>query len=168
MLGECHCWLATNRLISVCPLSPSIQSFHPANCTCVQGMSSQFHQENSVGDGVKHFIKIQVDNVHSLSIINWECHLVIEDQVNQAGPAFRKAMLAASDLSVVPCLLFNSFQEDLLHNPSQYQDEYRQTSSSLDCLSCLSYRLQSHSLTFSQLGPPQWARTASKLLRVTW
>ena len=49
-------------------------------------MSSQFLQESSVGNSVKSFTKVQV-NIHSLSLIHWVGHLVIErDQISQAGP----------------------------------------------------------------------------------
>ncbi|GAB0180326.1 protein Wnt-4a-like [Grus japonensis] len=47
-------------------------------------MSSQFLQENAVGNGVKGFTKVQVDNIHSLSLIHYVVHLVIGDQVSQA------------------------------------------------------------------------------------
>jgi len=35
-----------------------------------QAVSSQFLQENAVGDGVKSFTKVQVNNMHSLSFIH--------------------------------------------------------------------------------------------------
>ncbi|GAB0207986.1 hypothetical protein GRJ2_003264300 [Grus japonensis] len=41
-------------------------------------MSSQFLQENAVGNSVKGFTKVQVDNIHSLSLIHYSGHLVIE------------------------------------------------------------------------------------------
>lgn len=44
-----------------------------------------------MGNGVKGFPKVQVDNIHSLSLILLVCHLVREGhQVIQAGPAFHK------------------------------------------------------------------------------
>ncbi|KAK4807198.1 hypothetical protein QYF61_024318 [Mycteria americana] len=57
-----------------------------AKRTPVQAMSSQFLQENAVGNRVKGFIEVQAG------------HLVIEgDQVSQAGPAFPEPMLAGPD-----------------------------------------------------------------------
>ncbi|KAK4810059.1 hypothetical protein QYF61_007223 [Mycteria americana] len=44
--------------------------FYPAKSTPVQAMSPQVLQENAVGDSVKGFSKVQVDNVYSLSLIH--------------------------------------------------------------------------------------------------
>jgi len=39
-----------------------------------------------VGNSVKGLTEVQVDNIHSLSLIYWAGHLVIQaDQVGQAG-----------------------------------------------------------------------------------
>ena len=47
-------------------------------------------------------LKVQVDDVHSLTFIHQTGHLVIEvDQVGQAGPAFHEPMLAGPDPLVV-------------------------------------------------------------------
>jgi len=47
-----------------------------------------------VGNSVTGITKVQVDDVHSLSLIHWVGHLVVEgDQVSQAGPAFHEPML---------------------------------------------------------------------------
>ena len=54
-----------------------------------------------MGDSVKGFAKVQVDNIHSLSLLHQMGHLVIEDQVGQAGPAFNEAMLTGPDMLVV-------------------------------------------------------------------
>ncbi|KAK4807192.1 hypothetical protein QYF61_024312 [Mycteria americana] len=43
---------------------------YPAKSTPVQAMSSQFLQENAVGDRVKGFTEVQIDNIHSLSLIH--------------------------------------------------------------------------------------------------
>ncbi|PKU41861.1 hypothetical protein llap_7836 [Limosa lapponica baueri] len=65
-------------------------------------MGSQFLQENAVGNCVKGFTKVQVNNIHSLSLINNKGHLVIEgDEVSQAGPAFHKPVLTGPDRLVV-------------------------------------------------------------------
>ncbi|PKU39790.1 hypothetical protein llap_9902 [Limosa lapponica baueri] len=48
---------------------PTIQSvFHPGKSTPVQDMNSQFLQKNAMGNGVKGFTKVQVNNIHSLSL----------------------------------------------------------------------------------------------------
>ncbi|KAK4830419.1 hypothetical protein QYF61_011043 [Mycteria americana] len=44
--------------------------FYPAKYVHVQAISSQFLQENAVGNGVKGFTKVYVDNIHSLSLIH--------------------------------------------------------------------------------------------------
>jgi len=55
-----------------------------------------------VGNSDNGLTKAQVDDVHSLSLIHWVGHLVIEgDQVGQAGPAFHEPMLAGHDPLVV-------------------------------------------------------------------
>ena len=60
-------------------------------------MSIQFLQEDAVGKGVKVFTKVQVDDIHSLSLIQQAGHLLIErDQVSQARPAFHKLILSYS------------------------------------------------------------------------
>jgi len=49
-----------------------------------------------VGDGIKGFTQVQVDYIHSLSLIHQVGHLGIEgDEVAQAaGPAFCEPMLS--------------------------------------------------------------------------
>ncbi|XP_075382890.1 NADH dehydrogenase [ubiquinone] 1 alpha subcomplex assembly factor 2 isoform X2 [Mycteria americana] len=42
--------------------------FHTAKSTPIQAMSSQFLQENAVGNRVKGFTEVQADNIHSLSL----------------------------------------------------------------------------------------------------
>ncbi|KAK4822320.1 hypothetical protein QYF61_013019 [Mycteria americana] len=52
-------------------LGPAIQPvLYPAKRTPVQARSSQFLQENAVGNHVKGFTKVWVDNIHSLSLIH--------------------------------------------------------------------------------------------------
>ena len=51
-------------------------------------------------------------------------HLIIEgDQVCQAGPAFHEAMLAGPDALVVPRMLCDCPQDDLLHNLTRHQSQ---------------------------------------------
>jgi len=69
-------------------------------------MSSQFLLKNAVGNGVKGFTKVQVDIIHSLSLIHQVDHLVVDgDQVGQARPVFRKPMLTGPDFLVVLYML---------------------------------------------------------------
>ncbi|KAK4828214.1 hypothetical protein QYF61_024648 [Mycteria americana] len=52
-------------------LGPAVQPvLYPAKSTPIQAMSSQFLQENAVGNSVKGFTEVQVDNIHSLSLIH--------------------------------------------------------------------------------------------------
>ncbi|KAK4817542.1 hypothetical protein QYF61_019460 [Mycteria americana] len=52
-------------------LGPAIQPvLHPAKSTPVQAMSSQFLQENAVGNRVKGFTEVYIDNIHSLPLIH--------------------------------------------------------------------------------------------------
>ncbi|KAK4821667.1 hypothetical protein QYF61_027135 [Mycteria americana] len=52
-------------------LGPAIQPvLYPAKSTPMQAMSSQFLQENAVGNCVKGFTEVEVDNIHSLSLIH--------------------------------------------------------------------------------------------------
>ena len=51
-----------------------------------------------MGNNLKGLSKVQVDNIHSFSLIHLVRHLDIEgDQVGQAGPAFHEPMLAGPD-----------------------------------------------------------------------
>lgn len=69
-------------------------------------MSSQFPQDNAVGNSVKHFIEVQVDNIHSFPLIQLAGHLDTgRDQLGQAGPPFHELMLAEpGPLVVLPVL----------------------------------------------------------------
>jgi len=44
--------------------------------TPVQAMSSQFLEENAVGNCVKSLAEVKVDHIHSLSFIHPACHLI--------------------------------------------------------------------------------------------
>lgn len=75
-------------------------------------MSSQFLRENTVGNSMKHFTKIQL-NIHSLRVH----HFVTEkDHVSQAGFVLHILMLDASDHSIVPYVLCNDIQDNIFHN----------------------------------------------------
>ena len=57
-----------------------------------------------------------IDYINSLSLIHQVGHLIIEgDQVGQAGPAFHELMLAGPDPLIVPRMLYDHTQDDLLH-----------------------------------------------------
>lgn len=59
-------------------------------------MSSQFLEENAMGNGVKGFTRVQV-NIYSVSLTHL-AHLVIGgDELSQARPAFHKLLLAGPD-----------------------------------------------------------------------
>ncbi|KAK4809954.1 hypothetical protein QYF61_002911 [Mycteria americana] len=52
-------------------LGPAIQPvLYPAKSTPVQAMSSQFLQDNAVGNHVKGFTEVYIDYIHSLSLIH--------------------------------------------------------------------------------------------------
>lgn len=61
------------------------------------------------------FTGVQINNIHSLSPIHKAGHLAIEDQVDQAGPASPKPMLAGPDPPVVLYMPHDGTQDDLLH-----------------------------------------------------
>ncbi|XP_009871726.1 PREDICTED: WD repeat-containing protein 70, partial [Apaloderma vittatum] len=53
-----------------CSLGLAIQPvFSPSKCVSIQAMSSQFFQENAVGNSVKDFSEVQMHSIHSLSLI---------------------------------------------------------------------------------------------------
>ncbi|KAJ7401974.1 Ribonuclease H2 subunit B [Pitangus sulphuratus] len=71
----------------------------------VQAMGYQLLQENAVGDSVKCFTKVQVDNIHRLFLIYQVSHFVIEgDQVNQTVKA-----LKSNNISVGERVLASTF-----------------------------------------------------------
>jgi len=70
-----------------------------------------------VRNSVKGLTKVQVDNIHRLSVIHKAGYLAIEgDQVGQAGPAFHESMLAGPDPLVVLHMASESTQDESLHN----------------------------------------------------
>jgi len=70
-----------------------------------------------VGNSVKSLTKVLVDDIHSLSLVHWVGHLVIEgDQIGQAGRAFLETMLAGTDPMVVLHTPGERTQDELLHN----------------------------------------------------
>ena len=87
-------------------------------------MSSQFLQQNAMEDSIKGYTKVQVDNIHSLSLIHYAGHVVVGgDQVCQAGPAFHNPMLAGPDPLVVLHMPHDGTQDDLLHNLPQHRGQ---------------------------------------------
>ncbi|KAF4792188.1 hypothetical protein TURU_124321 [Turdus rufiventris] len=56
--------------------------FNLAKSPFSQAMSRQFLQENAVGNSAKSCTNVQVNNMHSLSLINQEGHLATEEQVS--------------------------------------------------------------------------------------
>ena len=67
-----------------------------------------------MGSSVKGLTKVQVDEIHSLSLLY---SLAVEgDQVCQAGPAFPEPMLARPDPPVVLHMPGECTQDELLHN----------------------------------------------------
>lgn len=66
------------------PLSgPTIQPiFYLLSSTHIQAMTSQFLQENAEASRDRSFINVQVNNIHGLSLINQERHLVKGEQVS--------------------------------------------------------------------------------------
>ena len=75
-----------------------------------------------MGDSVKGFTKVWAENIHSLSLIHWVGHQVIEgDQVGQAGPAFREPTLAGPDPLAVLHLPGELTQDEPFHNLPWYQ-----------------------------------------------
>ncbi|KAJ7398370.1 hypothetical protein BTVI_125734 [Pitangus sulphuratus] len=93
-------------------LDPALQPvLSPVKSAPVQAMSSQFHQENAVGNSVKGFSEVQVYNIQSVTFNHWACHLVMEgDWVSQAEPAFHTLMVA------VLYVLCDGAKDDLLHD----------------------------------------------------
>lgn len=66
---------------------------------------------------IKSFTKIQVSNIHGLSLIYEVGYRVIEgDQVSQAGPAFHKSMLTECDHLIIPYVSRDAIEDDLLHD----------------------------------------------------
>ena len=65
-----------------------------------------------MADRVKGFTKVQVDYIHSLSLILYVGHLVIEgDEVGQTESAFHESMLVRPDSLVVLSMLCGCIQD---------------------------------------------------------
>ena len=66
----------------------------------------------------------KVDNIHSLSLIHYVGHLVVEgNQVGQAGPAFHEPMLAGPGALVVLHMPGEHTQDESLHNLARHRGQ---------------------------------------------
>lgn len=86
-------------------------------------MSSQFLQENLVGNGIKDFTKVQVNNFYNISLVHLVGNLVTGDQVSQEECIVHKDILTGPDhlaVMYVPC---DCAHDDLLHNLPWCQDQ---------------------------------------------
>ena len=73
--------------------------------------------EDAVGNSVKSLTEVQVQNIHSLSLIHYAGHLVTEgDQVGQEGLTFHEPMLAGPDPLVVMHMLDECAPDEPLHS----------------------------------------------------
>ncbi|PKU47282.1 wd repeat-containing protein hypothetical protein [Limosa lapponica baueri] len=71
LVTSCQLDLTLFNSIHHNPLSLVIEPFcYPAKSTLVQAMSSQFLEDNAVGNGVKGFTKVQVDYIHGFSLFH--------------------------------------------------------------------------------------------------
>ncbi|PKU42644.1 hypothetical protein llap_7061 [Limosa lapponica baueri] len=87
-------------------------------------MGSQFLQEDTVGDCIKGLAKVQVNNVHKISLIHQGGHFVIVgDWVCQAGPDFHEPVLAGSDHLGVLHALHNGTQDDLFRDLPRHRSQ---------------------------------------------
>lgn len=69
-----------------------------------------------MGNSIKSFTEVQVDNIHGLSFTHQEGHLVTKkDQVGQAGPALPKPVLRPDPLLVLYVLHYGT-SDHLFHN----------------------------------------------------
>lgn len=84
----------------------------------VQTTGSQFCQEVVVQGHVKSLTKVQIHNIHSLSLIHHVRCLVTEgDLVHQVGPDCHKSTLSGPDPLVVLDMPFYGPQDYLLQDP---------------------------------------------------
>ncbi|RMC09674.1 hypothetical protein DUI87_13460 [Hirundo rustica rustica] len=89
---------------------------NPAKSAPVKAVGCQLFQEYAVGDSVQGLAEVQIDNIHSLSYIHQEGHLVIKgDQVGQTRPTPTKPMLAGSDTLTILQGLHDNIQYKLFH-----------------------------------------------------
>ena len=76
-----------------------------------------------MGDSVKGFAEVQVNDINSLSFIHQAGHSTAEDQVGQAGPAFHEPVLSGPDpLAVLP-MLCDLIPDDLFHSLPGHRGE---------------------------------------------
>lgn len=88
---------------------------HPVKSAPVLAMDYQLLQEYAVGDSVRGFDEIQVDNRHSLPVTHQVRHLVIKgDEIGQAGPVYPKP----TSLGLIPWLscICHVITLNLFHN----------------------------------------------------
>ena len=69
-----------------------------------------------MGDSVKGFAEVQVDDINSLSLIHQAGHSTAEDQVGQAGSAFHEPVLSGPDPLAVLHMLCDVTQDYLFHD----------------------------------------------------
>ncbi|TRZ22685.1 hypothetical protein HGM15179_004393 [Zosterops borbonicus] len=132
---------------------------NPANSAPVPALGCQLCQECAVGDSVKGLAEVQIDNIHSPSCIHQAGHLVIKgDQVDQAGQALPKSMLAVSDPLAVLYVLRDDTQYKLFHNLAGHQGQADRPGVSQILLLPFLW-MSTTSSSFSHLRPMQLART---------
>lgn len=101
---EPNLWSVTNWIhIHNDPPGLAIQpASYPADSASIQATRRQIFQ-NTVRNGIKCFGKVQVNNIHILSLVHYAGHLITEgDQVRQAGPVFPKLILTGLWLPCYP------------------------------------------------------------------
>lgn len=100
-------------------------------------------------------------HIHSLPLIYWPSHMVIEDKVGHAGPAFPKALLVGPDPPVVLCMMHDDTQDDILpHIPKHWQTDRLGAPSVL--LLALLVDVGNTGQPPVKLGPPCTGRTSDK------
>ncbi|PKU38186.1 rna-directed dna polymerase from mobile element jockey-like [Limosa lapponica baueri] len=106
-------------------LGPALQPvFNPAESNPIPAMGNQFLQEDTVVDCFKDLTKVQVKNIHNLSLIHQAGHFVTEgDQVCQAGPAPHEPMLAGPDRLGLLHAQHNGTQDDLFHDLPRHRGQ---------------------------------------------
>ena len=77
-----------------------------------------------MGDSVEGFAEVRLGHSNSLSLIHQAGHSIIEgNQVGQLGLALHEPMLAGPDPLLVPHMLCDLSQDNLLHNLLWHQDQ---------------------------------------------
>lgn len=72
-----------------------------------------------MGHSVKGSSQVEADNIHSLFLTHYPCHLVI-DHICQAGPASCQLMLTGPDNLVTLYVPYDATQGDLHYDLPQY------------------------------------------------